>query len=47
MSLYYAKIRSFSCSYSVFNILYTGHGDRHLTQTWVNVPVPTTRVIAE
>ena len=25
----------------------TGHGDRHLTQTWVNVPVPTTRVIAE
>ena len=22
----------------------TGHGDRHLTQDWVNVPVPMTRV---
>ena len=20
----------------------TGHGDRHLTQSWVNVPVPVT-----
>ena len=25
---------------------YAGHGDRHLTQVWVNVPVPMTNVWA-
>ena len=41
---YYDKSCDSRSLFERFEVARAGHGDRHLTQTWVNVPVPMTRV---